>query len=1022
MDINLADPFSHATVEISNDYINTFPHPQGLMTYLHRLFVQLDVEILSLQKPVTVKATWTTVTKIDSFLKTLISTLHRAIANGHVPSEEDFSAAFTHFEEVTHGVGSVEGEDDYGQPIEDVNVNDKTCDGDRRIFVDNGDRPVEVEESFDLAVDDLKEIQAGEDPDIKPLDKWYFNSSLRGQPQSRKDVIHGKTPPEPFVILQAPTITDSSKSNVTSQPAVSEVEQVLLQVYKKETIKKFHKRHANHQTNVVVAEEKREPLPPLQPNHEVFIDVDDTLMNKCGKRKKSVSSVDHKHKRETSKRNSKIVCHDKVSQASDSGEPNNGIEQTDEVCTRRRSKRNHSLKIKESEKPSVSSELDIRKDRSTKSGSNLGSLRSCMKKEIPKPSSKRINVKLDKGTKAQIVKRKKNRNGKNENASIKNSERAHVSKHSSNKKVKSEQDETEYECGECPYVTNRHFQLLAHRQRVHLTKRFKCEDCDKEFGFQKDLRRHLKCHTKAENCCDVCGKMYKEKRKLLEHKKCHAADYIKPRFPCKFCSKSFSTKYVLAYHVKSEHLGMKRTYMCPTCGSTFSQKSSYQQHANVHLGIKPFTCEICNKSFSYEKSLKEHKFMHNEKKLFICKICNKSFKQASGLTFHMKIHKETKDYICSNCGRGFSQRQALIRHERIHDGVKPYKCLLCDRNFADASVLRRHMILLHKRNPKDWKGDTIWQVPRRKDYFIAVVNGNETSSQTLDSVSEDSSAPFTDCSQTKNTPQIPDLLSHEARVFSNETLKSPPAVIVQTSSPAGENLPSETNPSVVPHHVTDKGIPARLPDVKTFVTQGGHTVSEVHLPVTHYKSDHVIPAYHVAPSASHPPNAPPTIDSLPEPLDNNEVAFTTVPAVLPVGISSSTPVPTASSTAGAVLPIGYHQHNAYILQDPQTLPSSDLHQLQYSTVMTSESYAQAIVMFPNHMSPLAAYQQPSINISVTANDRDLEQLQMGHLNQAAQINVSSSSAPQLTELPSHMHQIPVSLSSAYDKTFSSDQQ
>ncbi|XP_046565847.1 zinc finger protein 37-like [Haliotis rubra] len=280
----------------------------------------------------------------------------------------------------------------------------------------------------------------------------------------------------------------------------------------------------------------------------------------------------------------------------------------------------------------------------------------------------------------------------------------------------------EFHCDKCPYFANKRCHLREHERRVHITKEFKCEHCDKIFGFGKDLKRHLKTHLKPQNCCDICGKLYKGVKSLVEHRRTHEDGYVKPEFECEIC-KNFSTKYVLAYHIKSEHLGMKRTYMCPTCGKSFSQKNSYLQHANVHMGFKPYKCEVCGKAFSYEKSLKEHRFMHDDIRRFKCPVCEKTFRQSSAVTIHMKVHKETKDYVCMACGKGFSQKQALIRHERIHLGEKPFSCGLCGRNFTDSSILRRHMILIHKKDPKKWREDTINNTVRRTDFFIDVLPG-----------------------------------------------------------------------------------------------------------------------------------------------------------------------------------------------------------------------------------------------------------------------------------------------------------
>ncbi|CAL1526807.1 unnamed protein product, partial [Lymnaea stagnalis] len=70
-------------------------------------------------------------------------------------------------------------------------------------------------------------------------DKWYFNVNPRGKTgdKTRKRYSNsGQTPPEPIVIVET---EGTSKFN---QPSITEIEQVLCQVYNKETIKKFQKK------------------------------------------------------------------------------------------------------------------------------------------------------------------------------------------------------------------------------------------------------------------------------------------------------------------------------------------------------------------------------------------------------------------------------------------------------------------------------------------------------------------------------------------------------------------------------------------------------------------------------------------------------------------------------------------------------------------------------------------------------------------------------------------------------------
>ena len=281
-----------------------------------------------------------------------------------------------------------------------------------------------------------------------------------------------------------------------------------------------------------------------------------------------------------------------------------------------------------------------------------------------------------------------------------------------------------YKCAECDYSSARRTRWTEHMGRVHgiITEKdlqrqkqpdFPCQLCEKSFIFEKDLKRHNRIvHTAVSQTCEVCNKTYKSKYVFDKHMATHKEGYVQPMFTCQLCPRSFTTKFMLAHHIKSEHLGIKKTYLCPTCGKSFSQIRSYRQHANVHAGIRPFQCETCGKSFTYEKSLKEHRYMHDNLRRFACKTCGKAFRQYTCLIIHQKTHKDTKDHICSSCGKGFTQKQSLIRHERIHTGDKPYTCAICRKAFSDYAVIRKHMMMCHKKDRDCWKDEIITDVRR----------------------------------------------------------------------------------------------------------------------------------------------------------------------------------------------------------------------------------------------------------------------------------------------------------------------
>lgn len=287
-----------------------------------------------------------------------------------------------------------------------------------------------------------------------------------------------------------------------------------------------------------------------------------------------------------------------------------------------------------------------------------------------------------------------------------------------------EGDPEEFPCPECDFVAKTRNTLGDHRHRVHLANPTKCDICHKVFPNRRYMKRHRASHVEPQHCCDVCGKMYKIRKAMQEHKKTHEEGYSRPTFQCGMCPKSFCSNYILSCHVKSEHLGQKKSFLCSVCGKSFTTKHSLQEHSNAHTGAKPHICEVCGKGFCYESALRDHKYVHIGAKQFICEICSKGFSQRSGLKMHMRIHEQKKQFVCSDCGREFTQKQALQRHERVHKGDKPFICKLCSRTFSDASIIRRHMILVHKihKDAKTWREDIICKVQGALNYHVEKIS------------------------------------------------------------------------------------------------------------------------------------------------------------------------------------------------------------------------------------------------------------------------------------------------------------
>lgn len=274
-----------------------------------------------------------------------------------------------------------------------------------------------------------------------------------------------------------------------------------------------------------------------------------------------------------------------------------------------------------------------------------------------------------------------------------------------------------FKCVNCNYVGKTLYHLNNHLKRLHdIGNRYRCDQCNKSYGVNADLTRHKKTvHETPVFVCEICTKSYKSKAGYDEHIKSHQEDYIKPIFNCVMCNKNYSSKLGLAHHVKGEHLGMKNSYLCSTCGQSFTNKAAYVGHSNLHAGLKPHSCEKCGKRFAFQKSLWEHRRTHDDVCRYTCDVCGKTFRQNQSLRVHKKIHEDVRDHSCPICGRAFTQKQALNRHERIHSGALPFECLLCGKHFYDTSIIRRHVIFIHKKEPSKWREDIMTHIDKKKE-------------------------------------------------------------------------------------------------------------------------------------------------------------------------------------------------------------------------------------------------------------------------------------------------------------------
>ena len=208
-------------------------------------------------------------------------------------------------------------------------------------------------------------------------------------------------------------------------------------------------------------------------------------------------------------------------------------------------------------------------------------------------------------------------------------------------------------------------------------KRYRCDQCDKVFTLQQNLKHHLRIHTGDKPYkCDQCDRAFTQKGSLTYHVRTHSGE--KP-YKCDQCDRAFTQKGSLTYHLRT-HTGEK-PFQCDQCDKAFKNKYHLTAHFRTHTGEKPFQCYQCDKAFVSKSDLTRHLRTHSREKPFQCDQCDKTFVRKDYLTHHRRIHSGEKPFQCDQCQKAFVQKSDLTVHLRTHSAEKPSKCLVCGSAF-----------------------------------------------------------------------------------------------------------------------------------------------------------------------------------------------------------------------------------------------------------------------------------------------------------------------------------------------------
>ena len=221
--------------------------------------------------------------------------------------------------------------------------------------------------------------------------------------------------------------------------------------------------------------------------------------------------------------------------------------------------------------------------------------------------------------------------------------------------------EKPFKCS-CGAEFHRNDQLTRH-SKVHdkpekVPKVYECNECQKVFKSNQNLKKHLMTHFELSVQCPRC-KDFIPQQSLKQHIRMH-------NLQCHYCQKSFATKRSLDYHLKI-HTNTQQLYDCPDCLKVFYTRFALKNHQNVvHKGVRKFACSSCGARFGYKSVLVKHE-----------KICNQGKPESS-----MKNNNSNLAKKLTGC-----ESEKPRMHECYFSG--------CQHKSLRAYDLQRHISAVH---------------------------------------------------------------------------------------------------------------------------------------------------------------------------------------------------------------------------------------------------------------------------------------------------------------------------------------
>ncbi|KAM3872856.1 uncharacterized protein znf526 [Diretmus argenteus] len=196
-------------------------------------------------------------------------------------------------------------------------------------------------------------------------------------------------------------------------------------------------------------------------------------------------------------------------------------------------------------------------------------------------------------------------------------------------------------------------------------------------------------------------------------------------FPCRLCTKTFSSQLQLVHHRRKSHV-IERSFVCGICGKSFKKQMHVHNHLRTHTGERPFQCSDCGKTFSSLANLMRHNLIHSGVRPYRCDVCHRTFSQSSNLRQHSLLHSNATKVPCPDCPATFRWPARLAAHRYTqHPGAPaPFPCSHCEAGFLTRRQRDSHCLEQH---PTQVQGDAGAEVG--KETHNKADPGGESASQ-----------------------------------------------------------------------------------------------------------------------------------------------------------------------------------------------------------------------------------------------------------------------------------------------------